>query len=99
MIPNFVDVRRFQPAPEAPRPGSLVFVGRLSREKNLEALVEAVAGVDGASLTLVGDGPLRAGLERRAEQLGATLASWGRCSTRSCRDPRGGRGVRAPVAL
>ena len=48
-----------------------MFVGRLSPEKNLAALLEAVAGVDGASLTVVGDGPLRAELERRADQLGA----------------------------
>jgi glycosyltransferase involved in cell wall biosynthesis len=70
VIPNFVDTRRFAPAAEAPEPRSLVFVGRLSPEKNLEALLEALAGLDGTSLTVVGDGPLRADLEAHADRLG-----------------------------
>jgi glycosyltransferase involved in cell wall biosynthesis len=73
VIPNYVDTSLFAPPPDRPDPGSLVFVGRLSREKNLEALIEAVAGLDGVSLTIVGDGPLRGDLERWTRELGADV--------------------------
>ncbi len=41
MIPNFVDVDMFQPAPSAKR-YDLVYIGRLSPEKNLDALLQAI---------------------------------------------------------
>jgi glycosyltransferase involved in cell wall biosynthesis len=43
----------------------LLYVGRLAREKTVERLLEAVRETDGVSLAIVGDGPLRASLERR----------------------------------
>ncbi|MFX8425938.1 hypothetical protein ABTL79_19340, partial [Acinetobacter baumannii] len=46
------------------RQGAL-YVGRLSPEKGVEMLVDAWAGMD-HPLTIVGDGPLRQALERRA---------------------------------
>ncbi|HEY0416530.1 MAG TPA: glycosyltransferase family 4 protein [Gaiellaceae bacterium] len=61
------------PAPppvEAPpadlAPGTFVFVGRLTEQKALPLLLDAVERVDGARLVVVGDGPERAELERRA---------------------------------
>ena len=42
----------------------LLFVGRLAKEKTVERLLEAVRDTDGVSLAIVGDGPLRANLER-----------------------------------
>ncbi|MEU3562207.1 glycosyltransferase [Kitasatospora sp. NPDC006786] len=46
-------------------------VGRLVPGKRFEVLVEALAGLDPATrLVLVGEGPERAALERRAEELG-----------------------------
>ena len=80
MVPNFVDTRAFAPATDPPEPGSLAFVGRLSSEKNLHPLLEALSGLDGASLTLVGDGPLRSELESRAEALGVEARFLGRVS-------------------
>ena len=48
---------------------NMVAVGRLSREKGLEDLVEAVAAhrdeLEDVGFTLLGEGPLRAGLEAR----------------------------------
>ena len=80
VVPNFVDTRAFAPATDPPEPGSLAFVGRLSSEKNLHPLLEALSGLDGASLTLVGDGPLRSELESRAEALGVEARFLGRVS-------------------
>jgi glycosyltransferase involved in cell wall biosynthesis len=34
-----------------------VYVGRISREKNLEVIVEALKGIDDAYLAIIGDGP------------------------------------------
>jgi glycosyltransferase involved in cell wall biosynthesis len=59
--PPTVDV---EPAPLAP--GTFVFVGRLTRQKALEVAIDAVAAVPAARLVIVGDGPERAELERRA---------------------------------
>ena len=55
----------------APLPaGTFVFVGRLTEQKALPVLLEAVARVEGARLELVGDGPERARLEELAGELG-----------------------------
>lgn len=60
--PNFL--------PDPPRVGkgggAFVFVGRLSREKGIENLLNAWASVPGETLTVFGDGPLRQELEDRA---------------------------------
>jgi 1,2-diacylglycerol 3-alpha-glucosyltransferase len=53
---------------------ALLYLGRLSTEKNLSALLRIVAPVlakTGRKLILVGDGPARADLEKEAEQLGS----------------------------
>ena len=41
------------------RPLRLGFVGRLTRQKGIDLTLQAVAKVDGVSLCIVGDGPLR----------------------------------------
>jgi glycosyltransferase involved in cell wall biosynthesis len=46
----------------------LLYVGRLAPEKGIEVLLEALRALPAARLRLAGDGPLRAGLERRAEE-------------------------------
>jgi glycosyltransferase involved in cell wall biosynthesis len=79
LVPNGVDVSRFKPRGrrETTVP-EIVYVGRLSQEKNLSALVSAVAMLRGgagsaagvprpaARLVMVGDGPQRAALEAQA---------------------------------
>ena len=47
-------------------PGTFVFVGRLTEQKALPVLFDAVDRVDGARLVVVGDGPERSRLERGA---------------------------------
>ena len=51
-------------------PRRCVYVGRLSWEKGVDRLLDAIARVPGLSLDVVGDGPLRRDLERRAVALG-----------------------------
>jgi glycosyltransferase involved in cell wall biosynthesis len=71
-IPNGVP-----PAPPGPPPtprhdGGLVIgsIGRLERQKAYDVLIRALAGLPGARLVLVGDGPERPALERLAGDLG-----------------------------
>lgn len=74
VIPNYVDVDLFRPTPEVPRDLTRVIsIGRLDDQKNLAALIEAMVGLDGVTLTLVGDGPLRHELGALAEQRGVTV--------------------------
>ena len=56
-------------------PGRIVFVGRLVEKKGLAVLLAALRSVDapGWSLEVVGDGPLRADLEKRASGLPVTF--------------------------
>jgi glycosyltransferase involved in cell wall biosynthesis len=76
LIPNGVDTTLFRPTPRPPRDvREVLYVGRLSPEKNLGALVEAAALVRKAPVRvrLVGNGPDRSALEDRARSLGVTL--------------------------
>lgn len=80
LIPNGVDVRRFRPAEVPPHEAGglrrVLYVGRFSEEKNLGALVEAVALLRGRArvrLVLVGAGPLEAGLRAEAARRGVDV--------------------------
>jgi glycosyltransferase involved in cell wall biosynthesis len=77
LIPNGVDTSRFAPGDRAQPAGTRVlYVGRLSPEKNLETLVAAAAKLAPrleARLTFVGDGPLRDRLRGAATELGVRL--------------------------
>ncbi|MBI1736459.1 MAG: glycosyltransferase family 4 protein [Candidatus Rokubacteria bacterium] len=77
-MPNGVDPERFQPA-RARAPDRhervVLYVGRLSGEKNLLRLVDAVArlATRPVRLVLVGDGPDAAAIRERAATLGARV--------------------------
>jgi glycosyltransferase involved in cell wall biosynthesis len=58
VLPNGIDVARFA-RPRTASGRRVGSVGRLVREKNYPLLIRAVAGIPGAELALVGDGPLR----------------------------------------
>jgi glycosyltransferase involved in cell wall biosynthesis len=67
--PNYVDTDAFRPMPEIARePGRVTFVGRFVDQKNVMALIEAVDGLPGIKLSLVGDGPLREELQASAKR-------------------------------
>ena len=46
------------------------YVGRLAAHKGVEQLIEALAGIENALLTVVGDGVQRSALEQKARDLG-----------------------------
>lgn len=64
-----VDLDRFAPG-EAPEPGLVLHVGRLVGKKGTAVLLDALAQVAKARLAIIGDGPMRPKLERRAASLG-----------------------------
>ena len=85
VIPNAVDTSRFRPDPDdrvamrasmgvAASTPLILCVGRLTPEKGHETLLRAMhdlrARGDDCQLLLVGEGPLRPGLERQARELG-----------------------------
>lgn len=78
VVPNGVGPEYFLPVretgePQAGRPLRLLFVGRLSAQKNVDRLLEALALVrEPVRLRVVGDGELRAQLEEKAARLGLT---------------------------
>jgi glycosyltransferase involved in cell wall biosynthesis len=61
-VANPFDVAEFRAEPGSD--GSLLFVGRLVREKGVVTLLEAARQVPEAKVVLVGDGPLRGLVER-----------------------------------
>lgn len=78
VLPMGVDVEKFRAgAGEAERvPGRIVFVGRLVEKKGVGTLLEAARRLSDLpvwTLELVGDGPLRADLEQRAQGLPVTF--------------------------
>lgn len=78
VLPNFVDTSMFRPADGAAREDRLVFVGRLSEEKNLENLVRALSGL-GVGLDLYyGDDARRPLLEAAAKETGVDVRFLGR---------------------
>jgi glycosyltransferase involved in cell wall biosynthesis len=66
---------RFVPGTLPKRPNSLVYVGRLVEKKGVATLVTAIhllkTDFPGLHLTIVGDGPEKAALEKLAAELGA----------------------------
>ncbi len=77
LIPNGVDLARFAPGDRsASRSGCILYVGRLSAEKNLSALVQAAAALRGRAarlLVMIGSGPLRGRLEAEAHAAGVRV--------------------------
>lgn len=61
-LPNFLELDDFSPCYEA-KENSIVYAGRLSPEKGVANLLEAVKGLD-VKLKIIGDGPIRDELEK-----------------------------------
>ncbi len=72
VIPNYVDSEVFRPLDLPKVARSVLFVGRIAPEKNLESLIQAVEPLD-LRLTLIGEGKLRPQLQERYRRLGEKL--------------------------
>lgn len=72
VIPPGVDLSLFVPSAGPRRPNEVLFVGRLSRQKGVLELLEAVGhlGTGNISIRFIGDGPMRTALEREAAAAG-----------------------------
>ncbi|MCA1658527.1 MAG: glycosyltransferase, partial [Verrucomicrobiaceae bacterium] len=67
---NGVDLDRFRPDMAPREHGLILHVARLVEKKGTKVLIEAMARLAEAKLVIIGDGPLRGALERRARKLG-----------------------------
>lgn len=65
-LPNCVDIESFNPAYEW-QEQSIVYVGRLSHEKGVRTLINAVKDIDNIQLKIIGDGPIKTDLKRQVE--------------------------------
>jgi glycosyltransferase involved in cell wall biosynthesis len=78
VVPYFTTL---PPAASAPRPKHVLFVGRLTREKGVDLLLDALAKLSGEwTCTIVGDGMAAPDLRARVSRLGighrVTFAGW-----------------------
>ncbi|OLP20482.1 glycosyl transferase [Leptolyngbya sp. 'hensonii'] len=68
-----ISLHDFSPDPALPRQPIVLFVGRLTKKKGCEYLIQAMQRVQTeqpeVELVIIGDGPLRASLETQAAQL------------------------------
>lgn len=92
LIPNGVDTTLFAPSERVHRKGevkTILFVGRLTRQKNLARLLEALSTLGQRHLVrlqIIGEGPLRQELETTAARLNVRCAFEGTVSHRALPD-------------
>lgn len=72
IVPNSYDTDVFHERYEVPRDDSAVFVGRLVPDKGADLAIDAVAAIEGLTLTIVGEGPELPALTLRAERMGVS---------------------------
>jgi glycosyltransferase involved in cell wall biosynthesis len=68
-LPNCVNVNGFEPGYDW-REKSMVYVGRISHEKGVETLIDAVKDIGDIQLKIIGDGPLKGFLEDKIRKEG-----------------------------
>jgi len=67
-LPNFIEINEFIPQ-FAPRGNRFVYFGRLSREKGIFTLIEAMKGLK-CDLAIIGEGPIKGSLMAKVEKEG-----------------------------
>jgi glycosyltransferase involved in cell wall biosynthesis len=92
-LPNFVDATGIEP--KAAPGGGVLYAGRLSSEKGVDTLVDAVLTDQALALDVAGDGPERAALEIRAAPAGERIRFHGRVSAVEVADLLRGAAVAA----
>ena len=73
-LPNFIDVDQWQ-SDGSPSDGSIIYLGRLTPEKGVGTLLQAVRGLD-VPLKILGDGPMKSELEQTAARDGLRNVSF-----------------------
>jgi glycosyltransferase involved in cell wall biosynthesis len=74
VIPNYVETERFAPGDNVQRDYDVIYVGRISPEKNVESLLDAVEKLS-IRISIIGEGEPRARLQEQYTNLG-TRVSW-----------------------
>ncbi|MDO8524127.1 MAG: sugar phosphate nucleotidyltransferase [bacterium] len=72
LVPNAIDTELFKPQKVEKEKGRVVFVGRLSKEKNLFNLIEGASGLQ-INLVFIGQGNLKDELERFAKEKNVSI--------------------------
>jgi len=72
IIPNYVDTELFCPQSNIKKNKLVIFIGRLSEQKNLAPLIEAIS-ISDVTLKIIGSGPLEKKLQEQASKLGARV--------------------------
>lgn len=67
-IPNFIETQRYKP--NYCSNGYIAYFGRLSKEKGILTLIKAMKEIKNTELYIIGDGPLRAEIEKYTEEAG-----------------------------
>lgn len=68
-LPNFVNTKIFIPQFNW-QEASIVYFGRLSKEKGLPTLIDAVKDIDKIALKIIGEGPIKKDLEEKTKNEG-----------------------------
>lgn len=81
VVPNNVDTNVFKPKSQITKmKGSIGFVGSFKPQKNIPMLLEALQGLSGVTLHIVGDGSQKARLGKMAKQFGVNVLFEGNVS-------------------
>ncbi len=74
VCPNWVDEEVFRPAEQRPEKFTVIYTARLVNKKGPDILLEALKGLVGVQLIMIGDGPMRETLETQAVNCGLSVA-------------------------
>ena len=72
IFPNWIDTSKYKSFRRVLNKGSILFVGRLNKQKNISLLLKALSGTK-VLLDIVGEGNLKNILRKEANELGVTV--------------------------
>ncbi len=75
VLPNFIDISNYDPEYTV-QGKTICYIGRLSKEKGIATLINAVKNLEGVQLKIIGDGPLRNELEEGVHLRGVNNVSF-----------------------
>lgn len=81
VIPNYVETDRFSPLVNIEKEYDVIFVGRITSEKNIKSLLDAMDSLE-IRLALIGEGSLKKSYQKEYSSLGNRIAWVGRVPNR-----------------